>query len=157
VRAYREIRAHCEPERVAVVFHDGFRSHREYLGFMQPPAFRNVLFDVHRYQCFEPADVALDVDGHVHKAGIVWKREADEIQRELALPAIVGEWSLGLVPEPVAYDGSAAEQAKHAPTRPRSSRRSSATTAGSSGATAPSRAGLVLPCDVGAAGCRRAS
>ena len=96
LRAYDAIRAHCRPEHVAVVFHDGFRSHREYLGFMQPPAFQNVILDVHRYQCFEPADIALDIHGHVHKAGVAWRSEADEIQRELALPAIAGEWSLGL-------------------------------------------------------------
>jgi glucan 1,3-beta-glucosidase len=96
LRAYEAIRAHCAPEHVAVVFHDGFRSHREYLGFMRPPAFRNVVFDVHRYQCFERADIDMDIDQHLHKAGVAWKAEADEIQRELELPAIVGEWSLGL-------------------------------------------------------------
>jgi glucan 1,3-beta-glucosidase len=96
VRAYRAIRQHCPADRVAVVFHDGFRSHRDYLGFMQAPAFQNVAFDVHRYQCFDRADIDMDIHGHLHKAGILWKEEAEEIQRELALPAIVGEWSLGL-------------------------------------------------------------
>jgi len=120
VRAYGAIRAHCRPEDVAVVFHDGFRSHREYLGFMQPPAFQNVIFDVHRYQCFERADIDLDIHGHLHKAAVVWRSEADEIQRELDLPAIVGEWSLGLDPktvdgmdvfqEQLAYRGYAAAQ-----------------------------------------------
>jgi glucan 1,3-beta-glucosidase len=95
-RAYAAIRAHCRAEDVAVVFHDGFRSHREYVGFLQPPAFRNVIFDVHRYQCFDRADIELDIPGHLHKAAVVWRNEAAEIQRELALPAIVGEWSLGL-------------------------------------------------------------
>jgi glucan 1,3-beta-glucosidase len=95
-RAYAAIRAHCRPEDVAVVFHDGFRSHREYLGFAQASGFENAILDVHRYQCFEPADIALDVQGHLHKAGVVWRAEADEIQRELELPAIAGEWSLGL-------------------------------------------------------------
>ena len=96
LRAYSAIRAHCSPGQVAVVFHDGFRSHREYLGFMQPPAFENVMFDVHRYQCFDRADIDMDMDGHLHKAGLLWKNEADDIQRELGLPAIAGEWSLGL-------------------------------------------------------------
>ncbi len=96
LRACRAIRAHCRAENVAVVFHDGFRSHREYQGFLQPPEFENVIFDLHRYQCFEPADIALDIPGHLHKAAVLWKNEAEEIQRELALPAIVGEWSLGL-------------------------------------------------------------
>ncbi len=63
---------------------------------MPAPAFENVIFDVHRYQCFERADVDLDIDGHVHKAGVLWRDEADEIQRELGMPTIVGEWSLGL-------------------------------------------------------------
>ncbi|MEE4463820.1 cellulase family glycosylhydrolase, partial [Azotobacter chroococcum] len=48
--AYARIRRHCPAERVAVVFHDGFRDFREYLGFMQGPQYRNVIFDIHRYQ-----------------------------------------------------------------------------------------------------------
>jgi len=102
LRAYQAIRAHCPPDRVAIVFHDGFRSHREYLGFMQPPLYENVIFDVHRYQCFERADIDMDIHGHLHKAGDLWRQEAEDIQRELGLPAIVGEWSLGFDPEFVA-------------------------------------------------------
>jgi glucan 1,3-beta-glucosidase len=98
LRAYRAIRSHCAAERVAVVFHDGFRSHREYLGFFAPPVFENALYDVHRYQCFTPEDLALDLQGHLHKAGVGWRDEADTLQRELGLPAIAGEWSLGLDP-----------------------------------------------------------
>ena len=96
-RAYAAIRSHCDPERLAVVFHDGFRSHREYLGFFQAPAFENAIYDVHRYQCFEPADVALDIQGHMEKAS-GWKGEAEVVQRELGVPAIAGEWSLGFDP-----------------------------------------------------------
>ena len=99
LRAYAAIRTHCAPERVAVVFHDGFRSHREYLGFMAPPAFQNVIYDVHRYQCFTPEELDMDLQGHLHAAGVSWRDEAGEIQGELGLPAIVGEWSLGLDPE----------------------------------------------------------
>lgn len=95
-RAYAAIRAHCPAQQVAVIFHDGFRSHREYLGFMQPPRYDNVMLDVHRYQCFERADLELDMPGHLHKAAELWSEEADTIQRELRLPAIAGEWSLGL-------------------------------------------------------------
>jgi glucan 1,3-beta-glucosidase len=51
---------------------------------------------VHRYQCFDPADLALDATGHLHKAAVTWSAEANDIQRELNLPAIAGEWSLGL-------------------------------------------------------------
>jgi glucan 1,3-beta-glucosidase len=95
-RANVAIRIHCPPDRVAVMFHDGFRSHREFLGLFQEPGFLNVLFDVHRYQCFERADIDMDIHGHLHKAGQLWKDEALEIQRDLAVPAISGEWSLGL-------------------------------------------------------------
>jgi glucan 1,3-beta-glucosidase len=96
LRAYAAIRAQCPPEAVAVVFHDGFRSYREYSGFMQGPQFGNVFFDVHRYQCFERADLDLDMNGHLRKAAVLWSEEAGEIQRGLGLPAIAGEWSLGL-------------------------------------------------------------
>ncbi len=96
LRAYAAVRAHCPAERVAVVFHDGFRTHREYLGFMQPPQHENVLFDIHRYQCFSREDLDMDIHGHLHKAGVLWGQEASEIMAELKLPTVVGEWSLGL-------------------------------------------------------------
>ena len=96
LRACEAIRAHCPPERVAIVFHDGFRSHTEYLGFLQPPQHQNVIFDIHRYQCFSREDLDMDINGHVHKAGVLWRQEAHDIANELKLPAIVGEWSLGL-------------------------------------------------------------
>lgn len=94
--AYQAIREHCPPERVAVIFHDGFRSHREYLGFMQPPEYQNVIFDIHRYQCFDRADLDMDIHGHLRKTEDQWRQEAEDIRQELKLPAIVGEWSLGL-------------------------------------------------------------
>jgi glucan 1,3-beta-glucosidase len=96
LRASAAIRAHCGPERAAIVFHDGFRSHQEYLGFMQPPQHQNVIFDIHRYQCFSREDLDMDIHGHLHKAGVEWGQEARDIRNELKLPAIVGEWSLGL-------------------------------------------------------------
>ena len=83
-------------EQVAVVFHDGFRPFREYVDFMQPPAFENVVFDIHRYQCFERDDIDMDIHGHIRKAAGEWRDEADAIRRELRLPTYVGEWSLGL-------------------------------------------------------------
>jgi len=96
LRAYRAVRAHCDPAGVAVVFHDGFRAHGEFAGFFAAPPFENVIFDVHRYQCFERADLDMDIQGHVHKAGVLWSREAAQIQGDLGVPAIAGEWSLGL-------------------------------------------------------------
>ena len=96
IRACQAIRAHCPAHEVAVVFHDGFRSHREYRGGLLTSGAQNLVFDVHRYQCFERSDIDMDIHGHLHKAGVLWREEADAIQRDLALPAIVGEWSLGL-------------------------------------------------------------
>ena len=96
VDAYRRIRRHCPADRVAVIFHDGFRPFQEYCNFMQPPEFANVRFDIHRYQCFERGDIDMDIHGHIGKAAGAWSDEADAIQRELRLPAYVGEWSLGL-------------------------------------------------------------
>ena len=97
-RAHDAIRAHCPPERAAVVLHDGFRSHREYADLATSPAFRNIAFDIHRYQCFDPSDIALDLRGHVSKARGAWKDEARSMREELHMPTFVGEWSLGLDP-----------------------------------------------------------
>ncbi len=96
LQAYERIRRHCAPENVAVIFHDGFRSFREYLGFMQAPEYQNVIFDVHRYQCFERGDIDMDIHGHLCKSASAWKEEANAIITELGLPTICGEWSLGL-------------------------------------------------------------
>lgn len=93
---YHRIRQYCQPEAVAVVFHDGFRSFKEYSGFLTAPEFGNVVFDIHRYQCFDRADIGLDIYGHIQKAAIHWKNEADDINRDLGLGTYVGEWSLGL-------------------------------------------------------------
>ena len=95
-RAYDAIRAHCPPERLAVVFHDGFRSHLEFQPFFRDHRLENVFFDVHRYQCFDRADIDMDIHGHLHKAGEIWKDEALRVQADLGVPAIAGEWSLGL-------------------------------------------------------------
>jgi glucan 1,3-beta-glucosidase len=98
LRAADAIRAHCSADQVALIFHDGFRSHRAYLDFARRPELGDAILDVHRYQCFEPEDLALDIDGHLRKTDVTWRGEPDEIQRELGLRAIVGEWSLGLGP-----------------------------------------------------------
>ena len=94
--AYQRIRRHCPPERVTVVFHDGFRSFREYEGFLQEPEFRNVALDIHRYQCFMDYDTSLDIFGHIRKSAGEWRDEADEIIRESGYQVYCGEWSLGL-------------------------------------------------------------
>lgn len=93
--AYQRIRKHCSSS-VAVVFHDGFRSWREYAGFLASPEYQQVILDIHRYQCFVPEDIALDLYGHVQKVVADWKHEADDICVNFARPTYVGEWSLGL-------------------------------------------------------------
>jgi glucan 1,3-beta-glucosidase len=96
LEAYRRIRRYCPPERVTLVFHDGFRSHREYAGFLQAPEFRNVAIDIHRYQCFARQDIDMDIFGHIRKSAMDWRDEADEIIRESGYQVYCGEWSLGL-------------------------------------------------------------
>ncbi len=94
--AYHRIRQYCEAKDVAVVFHDGFRSFREYAGFLPKPEFSNVVLDIHRYQCFVPSDIDLDIYGHLRHTVVDWKNEADDIIRDLGQWTYVGEWSLGL-------------------------------------------------------------
>jgi glucan 1,3-beta-glucosidase len=94
--AYHRIRRHCPPERVTVVFHDGFRSFREYAGFLQEPEFSNVAIDIHRYQCFAKDDIDMDIFGHIRKSAVDLRAEADEIIRESGYLVYCGEWSLGL-------------------------------------------------------------
>ncbi len=94
--AYHRIRRHCPPERVTVVFHDGFRSFWEYEGFLQEPEFRNVAIDIHRYQCFGRGDIDMDIFGHIQKSAVEWCEEANTIIRESGYQVYCGEWSLGL-------------------------------------------------------------
>ena len=93
--AYDLIRRHCTKQDVALVLHDAFRPN-EWFGFMQEPEFTNVILDIHRYQCFARSDIDMDIYGHIKKASIEWKNEADEIIKKSGLWTYVGEWSLGL-------------------------------------------------------------
>ncbi len=93
---YHRIRQYCQAKDVAVVFHDGFRSFREYTGFLTEPEFSNVVLDIHRYQCFKQSEIALDIYGHMRYTVVDWKNEADDIIRDLGQWTYVGEWSLGL-------------------------------------------------------------
>jgi len=95
VDAYHRIRKYCRPEDVAVIYHDGFRSFREYSGFLTEPEFSNVVLDIHRYPCFVREDIDNDIYGHLQKSCVDWKNEADDIINELGW-TYVGEWSLGL-------------------------------------------------------------
>ena len=94
--AYRRIRRSCPAGQVTVVFHDGFRSFREYAGLLQGPEFQNVAFDIHRYQCFVREDLDLDIFGHIRKSAVDLRDEVDELIRESGCQVYCGEWSLGL-------------------------------------------------------------
>lgn len=96
IDGYHRIRKYCKPEDVTVVFHDGFRSYKEYMGFMKEPEFDNVVLDIHRYQCFAREDIDADIYQHVTKTVVEWKQEADEIILDMNQWTYVGEWSLGL-------------------------------------------------------------
>ena len=93
---YHRIRQYCQAKDVAIVFHDGFRSFREYTGFLMKPEFNNTVFDIHRYQCFGRAEIDADIYGHIRGAVVDWKNEADDIIRDLGHSTYVGEWSLGM-------------------------------------------------------------
>jgi glucan 1,3-beta-glucosidase len=93
---YHRIRKHCQPEDTAVVFHDGFRSYRDYVGFLTAPEYDNVILDIHRYQCFAREEIDLDIFGHIKKTIVDWNQEADAIAHEIEHGAYVGEWSLGM-------------------------------------------------------------
>ena len=93
---YYRIRQYCPAKNVAVVFHDGFRSFREYSGFLTEPEFSNRILDIHRYQCFGRAESDANIYDHIRDAVVGWKREADEIISDPGHSVYVGEWSLGM-------------------------------------------------------------
>jgi len=100
--AYLRIRKFCPADQVAVVFHDGFRPYKEYVGLLQDSALDNLILDIHRYQCFEQQDIDADVYQHIGKAIIDWRQEANDIVMHSARKTYVGEWSLGLNPQMMA-------------------------------------------------------
>jgi glucan 1,3-beta-glucosidase len=93
-RGYEAVRKHMD-EKVAVVFHDGFRL-MEWKDFMREPQYKNVILDTHFYQCFTEEDRNLDAASHIQYAAV---KRAEEIKEMSAyFPVIIGEWSLGIDP-----------------------------------------------------------
>ena len=90
--AYERLRKYLDP-RVAIVIHDSFRP-LVWKGFMQPPAFTNVILDTHIYQCFDEQSKSRTA---LQQLAVALDRNQtlEEMQRE-ELPTIVGEWSLSL-------------------------------------------------------------
>ena len=94
-RAYERIRRSVPPTSVAVAFNGFCRDHGVYRDFMREPKYSNVVYDIHRYQNFDEHDRHMDIFGHIQKAAIEWKNEAQKISDEVNLWTWVGEWSLG--------------------------------------------------------------
>ena len=99
--AYHRIRRYCQPEDVAVVIHDGFRSYREYSELLTDSTLANLVLDVHRYQCFSREDIAMDIYQHLHHTATVWQDEANKMVQDMH-NIYCGEWSLGLHPNFIA-------------------------------------------------------
>ena len=105
-KGYQKVREHCD-ESVAVIISDAFRP-LEWNDFMNGPSYKNVVLDMHLYQCFTPEDKALDIQGHLDKTYNQWSGVISQINR----PIIIGEWSLGL--DPQTFSGMDKQQKKTA-------------------------------------------
>ena len=95
-QAYDAIRKHCSTD-VAVVIHDAFlgadiRKWLRSINF-EEPKYRNVVLDVHRYQCFTDDLKALDAAGNVRHAEEPLSEEICSFQNSIC-QTICGEWSL---------------------------------------------------------------
>jgi glucan 1,3-beta-glucosidase len=91
--AYERVRKHLASNRVAIVFHDGFRPH-EWGDFFQAPRHENVVLDTHMYQCFTAEDQQRPIHDQIELAVKTRKGQLDQMRRRHR--CIVGEWSCGL-------------------------------------------------------------
>lgn len=92
-KAAARVRKHCPADRVAVVFHDGFRLDQWSDTLKEPGA----VLDTHMYQCFTDEDRARDITAHLERAAVTRRQELDAASQ--FHPVIVGEWSLALDPK----------------------------------------------------------
>ena len=92
--AYHRVRPYLPADRVAIMFHDGFRP-MDWMDFMKEAEYSNVILDTHIYQCFTDEDRKRSAPGQIQKA-IQDHRTQVETMNEKELPTCVGEWSLGL-------------------------------------------------------------
>lgn len=92
LRAYQEIRKYSKT--INIVFHDAFRPQDEsWRKFFIENKLKDVYFDLHLYQCFDPKYNDFNLTDHVNEA---LKRENLIKSISEFVPVIVGEWSLGL-------------------------------------------------------------
>lgn len=82
----------------AIVFHDGFRPEDDsWSTFFKQHSMTNVYFDLHLYLCFDPKITSLDLQG---LSDVAWTQRRELIRSiQSFAPVIIGEWSLGMIPE----------------------------------------------------------
>jgi glucan 1,3-beta-glucosidase len=90
---YRRVRRHLDPDRVAISV-DAHFTGADWIDFLGPPEFTNVVVDRHFYHWWEKK---LPLADHFRLALVGRKQEIDHIQKRH--PFYVGEWSLGLPEE----------------------------------------------------------
>ncbi len=92
---YKAVREYCSND-VAVVISDSFRPNA-WNDFMTQPEFKNVILDLHLYQCFTEKERKMNIIQHLHKTNNEWNELLKKVQENRS--AICGEWSLALDPQ----------------------------------------------------------
>lgn len=94
-QSYAAIRAESD---CAIIFHDGFRPEdAAWKTWFEHQEMVNVYFDLHLYLCFDPKITHLDLQG---LAQVAWTQRIELIRSiQQFVPVIIGEWSLGMIPE----------------------------------------------------------
>jgi glucan 1,3-beta-glucosidase len=109
-QAYKKVRYYCGPDSW-VVINDGLNPHPwRWSWHMHRPLYRNVYQDTHSYQAFTPADIRLDLPGHIAltKGRVARRLRILGWYRRM----VVGEWSAVLDPQSVpGLTGEALNQA----------------------------------------------
>jgi glucan 1,3-beta-glucosidase len=102
LRVYKRLRSILKAS-TAIVFHDGFRM-KPWYDYFQTHRMKNVILDVHLYQCFDDKFNRMDA-----KTFLAYPETLlpDLKRMEEVVPVVVGEWSLGA--RQIEYSGTRAE------------------------------------------------
>lgn len=92
--SYELVRNYCKDE-VAVIISDAFQP-EVWKNEMNDQKYKNLVLDVHLYQCFGDENKKLSLGGHLRKVKEDWLPLIKDARRHK--PVIVGEWSLALPP-----------------------------------------------------------
>jgi len=95
IKGYRRVRKYCD-ENVAVIISDSFRP-IEFSNILQGSEFKNVILDIHFYQCFYEGNREKTIEEVTKNSKKEWVELIKNIQK--GIPIICGEWSLGIYPE----------------------------------------------------------